>query len=78
MTGDTWLSLIALIMIASLLAFYIFNKVPAKVFPGDVLTYSIGSLIASIAILGNIEKIAIWFFIPYILDTILKTRGKYK
>jgi len=77
-TGSTWISLILLIMISCLLGFYIFNKCPAKVFPGDVLTYSVGAIIAIVAILGNVEKIAIFFFIPYILETILKIRGKLK
>lgn len=76
LTGNSWLSVIALCMVASLIGFYIFNKNPAHVFPGDVLTYSIGAMIAGIAILGNIEKIAILFFIPYIIETILKARGK--
>jgi len=71
-TGSRWLSF------ASLIAFYIFNKYPAKVFPGDVLTYSIGALIAIIAILGNIEKISVFFFIPYMLEFSLKLRGKLK
>jgi len=77
-TGDKWLSIMALCMVASLLAFYIFNKYPAKVFPGDVMTYAIGALIAAIAIIGNIEKIAVFFFIPYILETVLKLRGNLK
>jgi len=75
LTGNSWLSVIALCMVFALLAFYIFNKYPAKVFPGDILTYSVGALIAGIAILGNIEKIVVFFFIPYILETILKIRG---
>ncbi|MBR9701528.1 glycosyl transferase family 4 [Candidatus Pacearchaeota archaeon] len=74
-TGNTWLSLIALYMVASLFAFYIFNKYPAKIFPGDTLTYPVGSMIAMIAIIGNIEKIAVFFFIPYIIETGLKLRG---
>ena len=78
LTGNSWLSIIALCMVASLIAFYIFNKFPAKVFPGDVMTYAIGTLIASIAIIGNIEKIAVFFFIPYILETILKLRGNLR
>ena len=78
MNGDKWLSIIALSMVASLIAFYWFNKFPAKVFPGDVMTYSIGALIAGIAILGNMERIAILFFIPYIIETILKLRGNLK
>jgi len=77
-TGTSWLSIIALIMIFSLFAFYLFNKFPAKIFPGDTLTYPIGALIACIAILGNIEKIVVFFFIPYIIETILKVRGKLK
>lgn len=77
-TGATWLSLISLIMVLPLIAFFIFNKVPAKIFPGDSLTYSIGALIAVIAILGNLEKIAVFFFIPYIIETGLKVRGKLR
>lgn len=76
--GERWLSIIALLMIAPLIAFYLFNKYPAKVFPGDVLTYSVGAMIAIMAILGNIEKIAVFFFIPYIIEAVLKSRGKLK
>jgi UDP-N-acetylglucosamine--dolichyl-phosphate N-acetylglucosaminephosphotransferase len=77
-TGTSWLSVVALCIVASLLAFYIFNANPAKVFPGDVLTYVVGASIAAIAILGNTEKIALFFFIPYFLEIILKLRGKLK
>src|SRR3989344_6615845 len=77
-SGNSTLALISLLMVASLLAFYLFNKYPAKAFPGDSLTYPIGALIACLAILGNIEKIAVFFFIPYIIETILKTRGKLR
>ncbi len=76
--GNKWLSVISLCMVFALIPFYLFNKYPAKVFPGNILTYSVGALIATIAILGNIEKIAVFFFIPYILETILKSRGKLK
>lgn len=78
LTNNTWLSLISLTIVICLLGFLFWNWNPAKVFPGDSLTYTIGGLIAIIAILGNIEKIAIFFFIPYILETILKSRGKLK
>jgi UDP-N-acetylglucosamine--dolichyl-phosphate N-acetylglucosaminephosphotransferase len=77
-TGSSWLTVVTLCLVASLLAFYIFNSNPARVFPGDVLTYAIGASIAVIAILGNAEKIALFFFIPYILEAILKLRGKLK
>lgn len=75
-TGSPWLSVIGLIMVAALFGFLYYNKYPAKVFPGDSLTWTIGALIAGMAILGNFEKIAVFVFIPYILETILKSRGK--
>lgn len=74
-TGNPWLSVVGLCMVASLIVFYFYNKFPAKVFPGDILTYSIGALIACMAILGNFEKIAVFVFIPYIIETFLKLRG---
>ncbi len=77
-TGSQWLALVGLCMVASLIGFYLYNKFPAKVFPGDILTYSIGALIAGMAILGNFEKIAVFVFIPYIIETFLKSRGKLK
>ena len=75
-TGNSWLSIITLCMVASLFAFLIFNFYPAKIFPGDSLTYAVGGLIAAMSILGNFEKIAVFFFIPYIIETILKSRGR--
>ncbi|MFH1430973.1 MAG: glycosyl transferase family 4 [Nanoarchaeota archaeon] len=77
-TGNSWISIIGLCMIFALLGFLIFNKFPARVFPGDILTYPVGGMIAIMAIIGNFEKIAVFFFIPYILETFLKLRGKLK
>ncbi len=74
-TGSAWLSLVGLIMVAALFGFYIYNKYPAKVFPGDSITWTIGALIAGMAILGNFEKIAVFVFIPYIIQVGLKIRG---
>ena len=75
-TGNSWLSLVGLIMVASLAAFLFYNKCPAKVFPGDSITWTIGALIAGMSILGNFEKIALFVFIPYIIQAGLKIRGK--
>ena len=70
-----WVSILALCMVFSLLAFLIYNKYPSKIFPGDSLTYSVGALIAILAILGNMEKIALILFIPYFIEFFLKLRG---
>jgi len=74
-TGSVWLALIGLCAVVSLFAFLIYNKFPAKVFPGDVLTYPMGGMIAIMAILGNYERFAVFIFIPYIIETGLKLRG---
>jgi len=73
-----WLVLIGGISIVSLIVFYCFNQVPAKIFPGDSLTYGIGALIACFAILGNMEKIALLLFIPFIIEGVLKARMRFK
>ncbi len=76
--GYGWVAVFSLCMVFALLAFLKYNWYPAKVFPGDTATYSIGALIACVAILGNMEKIAVVLFLPYILDFILPLRKKFK
>lgn len=73
--GMPWLSVVGFTMVFALIAFLYYNKFPAKIFPGDSLTWSIGALIAGMAILGNFEKIAFFVFIPYIIEVSLKLRG---
>jgi UDP-N-acetylglucosamine--dolichyl-phosphate N-acetylglucosaminephosphotransferase len=75
-TGNAWLSVVGFCMVFSLIGFLIFNWSPAKVFPGDVMTYAVGALIVSMAIVGNFEKIAFVVFIPYIFEMFLKVRGR--
>lgn len=76
-TGNTWLAVLGICMVSCLLGFLFFNYFPARVFPGDCLTYPVGGMIAIMAILGNFEKIAFFFFIPIIIEVILKTRGRF-
>lgn len=73
-----WVAIIALCMLSALLAFLKYNWYPAKVFPGDTLTYGVGALIACVAILGNMEKIAVVLFMLYFLDFLLPLRAKLK
>ena len=77
-TGSAWLAVVAIIMVVALLAFLVFNHHPAKIFPGDTLTYTVGGLAAMITIFANIEKIFIILFIPYIIEFFLKLRGGFK
>ena len=76
--GRETAALIALLIFSSLIAFYIFNKYPAKILPGDSLTYLLGGSIAVIAKLGNIERAAIIASITFFIEFILKWRSKFK
>jgi UDP-N-acetylglucosamine--dolichyl-phosphate N-acetylglucosaminephosphotransferase len=71
-------TLIAFTLFASLIAFLFFNKYPAKILPGDSLTYMEGVALASAVILGNIEKFGFVVFIPWLIEFILKARSKMK
>lgn len=71
-------ALIALVTFASLIAYYYYNRFPARILPGDSLTYLLGASIACIAILGNIERAAIIIAIPFFIEFILKARSRFK
>ncbi len=71
-----WISLIAFIVSATLLAFLYFNWYPAKVLPGNSFTYSVGALIAITAILGNMERLAVWLFLLYFVEGLLYFRAR--
>jgi len=73
--GNMYIALISFIAVGSLLSFLYFNWNPAKIFPGDSFTYAVGALIASIAILGNMEMATMILFIPYFLDGTLLVRA---
>ena len=47
--------LFTIIALAILIPFYLYNKFPAKIFPGDVGTLSIGAVFAGIALIGSLE-----------------------
>jgi UDP-N-acetylglucosamine--dolichyl-phosphate N-acetylglucosaminephosphotransferase len=76
-THKAWVAAnVAAVVLGASLGFYIWNKFPAKVFPGDVFTYTAGALIATMAILGNMEGPALILFTPYFLELLLYLRGK--
>jgi UDP-N-acetylglucosamine--dolichyl-phosphate N-acetylglucosaminephosphotransferase len=70
--------ILTICMIGSLIAFLYFNWYPAKIFPGDTMTYSLGALAACIAIVGDMEKIAVILFLPYAFDFIIQASGGFR
>ena len=69
-------ALLALMAFVAVLAFYLYNKYPSKIFPGDSLTYLLGAVLASIAIVGDLEQATLIISIPFIVEFFLKIRGK--
>lgn len=71
-------ALLCLMVFLPLLIFFYYNKYPAKIFPGNSLTYLMGGTLAAVAIVGNIEKAALIISIPFFFELALKLRGRLK
>ncbi|MFH1055282.1 MAG: glycosyltransferase 4 family protein [Candidatus Altiarchaeota archaeon] len=65
-------------MLGALLAFLRYNWYPARILIGDVGTLSIGAVVASSVIVGNIEKVGIILIAPFFLELYLKARSRFK
>ena len=65
-------------MLGALLAFLHFNWFPAKIFGGDSLTLMIGASIAAVAIVGNLEKIALLLFAIYFVELLIKAKHRFR
>jgi len=71
-------SVIFLVSTAALFAFLRYNWFPAKILPGDTLTYLLGSMVAAGVIIGNMEKIGVIVMMPFFIEAFLKLRSKFK
>lgn len=69
---------IFLTLFASTAAFLIYNWYPAKILPGDSLTYLLGSSVAAGVIIGDMEKIGVIVLAPFIIEFFLKARSRFK
>lgn len=77
-TGQLAAAAIALPLAGALLGFLVWNWWPAKIMPGDSLPYIMGAAIATVAVVGNMERFAILSFTPWFLEFFLKARGRLK
>lgn len=71
-------AIIAFSAAGALLSMLLFNWYPAKILPGDSLTFLVGAAIVSSIIIGNIERFGIFIFAPWIIEFFLKLRSKFK
>ncbi len=75
--GETTAFILSIIMLGTLLATLYFNWYPAKILVGDVGTLTIGTVIASVVIIGNYEMAGGIIIIPYVVDFIIKAKNKF-
>jgi UDP-N-acetylglucosamine--dolichyl-phosphate N-acetylglucosaminephosphotransferase len=67
-SGDVRSASLATGLLAAMLAFYYFNRFPAKVFNGDTGSLAVGAALGALSILGRIETIMIVAMIPFIMN----------
>jgi UDP-N-acetylglucosamine--dolichyl-phosphate N-acetylglucosaminephosphotransferase len=66
--GNAAAASLALALCGSLLAFYLFNRYPARVFGGDAGSLAAGSAVGALSVIGSVEAIAIAALAPYIMN----------
>ncbi len=66
--GDLHTASIAAALLAAMLAFYYFNRFPAKIFGGDTGSLAVGAALGALSILGRIETVMIVALIPQIMN----------
>jgi len=69
---------IGLALLGALAAFLYYNKFPARVFGGDSLTLMTGAGIATMAIIGNLEKIGILLMALYFVELFFKAKHRFQ
>jgi len=71
-------SVVFLAAFAALAGFIRYSWYPARILPGDSLTYLLGSMVAAGVIVGNMERSGILVMLPFIIEFFLKLRIKFK
>ncbi len=65
----------SLVMAAALAAFLYYNWYPAKVFPGNTMTYAVGAYYAGVVVLGDIAAFGLFMYALYYAELALFLRG---
>ena len=61
--------LFTIVSLSVIIPFFIFNKYPSKVFPGDVGTLSIGAIFAGIALFGALEAVVFCALLVHVINS---------
>ncbi len=76
-TGAGEAAVIAFTGAAAFAAVLAYAWYPSKILPGDSATYLAGAMIATVVIMGNMEKFGIIIFIPWIIEAFVKAKNKF-
>jgi len=68
LSGNATVTSLALALFGSLLAFYLFNRFPARVFGGDTGSLAVGAAVGALSVIGSIEAVTIAALAPYIMN----------
>jgi UDP-N-acetylglucosamine--dolichyl-phosphate N-acetylglucosaminephosphotransferase len=77
LNGRTEMLVLFVPMLGALLGFLKNNWYPAKVFPGDVGNLTIGAVLASGVIIGNMETAGAMMLILYVIDFFIKAYHRF-
>jgi UDP-N-acetylglucosamine--dolichyl-phosphate N-acetylglucosaminephosphotransferase len=68
---------VSIVFIGALLAYIYYGAYPAKILPGDSLTYIIGATFAATVIIGNMQILGLLLILPWLAEFILKARVRF-
>jgi len=68
LVGNSTAASLSLMLTGALVAFYLFNRYPARVFCGDSGSLAVGAAVGALAVIGRAEVIAIVVLVPCIMN----------
>lgn len=63
---------------AALIGFIKYNWFPAKILPGSSLKYLLGAVVATGAIIGDMEGVVAIVMLPFVIEFFLKARSRFR
>ncbi len=69
--------LLSSIFLAALLATFVFDFYPSRIYGGDSFSYFAGTAIVAIMVVGSMESFGIIIFIPWIIEFFLHMRKRF-
>ncbi len=67
-TGSDIALVLSIPLLFTLVAFFIYNRFPARIFPGDIGTLLVGMYLGCIAIFGSLEFVLIVSIVPHVFN----------